>query len=126
MPITLEQRKQGWIPANTFGNRLRLLRHDLGMSVYELAELTNGEVSHASLSNWERGGRPQKAERAIKTIADATGVSETWLLTGSTDAEAAAAPGALGQNLKNPKRGAGARPKRSRPQQLQRPRSVAV
>ena len=113
---TLHQRKQGWRPADTFANRLRNMRHDLGMSVQELAALTDGALSHASLSNWERGARPHKLDEVVDVLAAVTNVDRDWLLWGES------LPGGLGARLK-PEVDEGRRRGRTRPRD-NRPRSA--
>lgn len=68
------------MPADTFANRLRILRHDLDISAIQLSEMTG--FSHASISNWERGARPHKLLEVVERIAEVTGIDRDWLLWG--------------------------------------------
>src|SRR6185436_12801890 len=54
----IERRPPGWIPADTFSNRLVILRRDLGLTIDEICELIG--ISPATWSNWERGATPMK------------------------------------------------------------------
>jgi transcriptional regulator with XRE-family HTH domain len=69
-----------WVPADTFALRLRILRHQLGVSVEEIAGRCR--VSPATWSNWERGSRPRDLAQVVARVAAETGVSRDWLMWG--------------------------------------------
>jgi transcriptional regulator with XRE-family HTH domain len=70
----------GWIPADSFSNRLVVLRRDLNLTIDEVAELTG--ISPATWSNWERGATPMKIEKIVAKIAEKTKVDPEWLALG--------------------------------------------
>ncbi len=69
-----------WVPALPFGGRLLVLRHNLGLTVEEMADLT-GQKS-PTWSSWERGAKPRDLIAVVEAIHDATGVRREWLLWG--------------------------------------------
>lgn len=85
MPTYIAPNRQGWIPADSFPNRLHLVRREARVSVEELGEMTG--ISHSTISSWERGTRPGDVEDASRKIADALGCSYEWLLYGSASLE---------------------------------------
>jgi transcriptional regulator with XRE-family HTH domain len=74
---------QAWIPADTFGARLRNLRFELGMTVEEIAKKVG--VAHPTWSTWERGARPRDKEKVVQQIVAAVGCDRDWLMWGRTD-----------------------------------------
>ena len=99
----IERRPPGWIPADTFSNRLVILRRDLGLTIDEICELIG--ISPATWSNWERGATPMKLTKIVERISAATKVEAEWLAFG------------LDQNRKQmrPRRRDRTRPRHSRP-----------
>lgn len=77
---TLPQRRK--IPRDSFALRLLALRHDLGLSQEEIADLC--EVKRPTWATWERGSMPRNVADAARKISEATGYSLSWLLFGST------------------------------------------
>lgn len=70
-----------WVPKDTFGGRLILLRHALGaLTIQEAAEMCGQKT--ATWSTWERGSRPRKMDEVVQEISDATGVDRDWLMWG--------------------------------------------
>lgn len=61
------------------GSRLREARHDLGLSLSELAERT-GCYSKSRISNYEQGLRRMGLEESVILAAALGTVSPTWLL----------------------------------------------
>jgi transcriptional regulator with XRE-family HTH domain len=78
MTIQLPQRRK--VPHDTFAARLVLLRHDLGLTQQQAAELTG--VGRAAWNTWENGRIPQRQAEIAKKIADKTGYDLRWLLYG--------------------------------------------
>lgn len=70
----------GWVPADTFGDRLRAVRRHLNLRVEQIAELC--EVPLATWSSWEHGRRPRRLDEVVQTIATQTGVDRNWLMWG--------------------------------------------
>lgn len=85
MPTYIAPNRAGWIPADSFPNRLHLVRREARVSVEELGEMTG--ISHSTISSWERGTRPGDIEDACRKIADKLGCSYEWLLYGSASLE---------------------------------------
>lgn len=69
-----------WVPEDTFGARLVLLRRQLGMSVEDMA-IACGQKP-ATWSTWERGASPRGMAAVVASISLATGVSRDWLMWG--------------------------------------------
>ena len=90
------ERGDDWVPSESFGWRLKLLRADLGLTAHEAADLCH--ISRDTWGSWERGKFPQRMHDVVVQIADATGVDRGWLMWGarsrcfSTFAEAGALP----------------------------------
>lgn len=69
-----------WVPADTFGARLALIRVERHWNIATAAKTCG--LSGESRRQWERGTSPQRMEQVARKIADATGVSYVWLMTG--------------------------------------------
>lgn len=79
---TAEQSPQpSWIPRDTFGARLALVRQHMAWNVKEAA-LACG-ISAANWRKWEHGRNPQKLHEAASLIAERTGCDYRWLVMGS-------------------------------------------
>ena len=73
---------EAWKPEDTFGARLRMLRHHLGVSVDEIADRCG--FRHATWSKWEHGTAPRGMNRVVERIAAVTGVDREWLMWGGS------------------------------------------
>jgi transcriptional regulator with XRE-family HTH domain len=70
-----------WVPEDTFGMRLRILRHELGLTVEDICEQCG--VRPPTWGKWERGeSEPRGVIRVINTLVEVTGVDREWLLWG--------------------------------------------
>jgi len=69
-----------WVPDDTFGARLALIRQRLHLNVKQAAELC--ELNYQSWHNWEHGSLPRDVYETAEKIAGATGCSQRWLLLG--------------------------------------------
>ena len=69
-----------WVPADTFGARLMLLRHQLGLSTEEIAGRC--DLKTPTWSTWERGASPRNMPGVVARITLATGVDRDWLMWG--------------------------------------------
>lgn len=78
-----------WIPSDTFGTRLLLVRKEKGLSVEQAAKLCG--VAQPTWSTWERGAHPRDLVRAVRDISQALGVDQQWLMWGGALAEAGSA-----------------------------------
>lgn len=88
MPIVHGMASQvtgSWIPEETFGTRLLLLRHRLGLTQREAA--SKCDLDDGSWSNWENGTSPRDKTEVARKIHDATGVDLGWLAWGITPPE---------------------------------------
>lgn len=70
----------GRIPAIDLAARLRLIRHELDLTVEEFAALCGLKVS--TYSTWENGARPRDLIQVVSQICTATGYSREWLMWG--------------------------------------------
>jgi transcriptional regulator with XRE-family HTH domain len=73
------------IPQWTLGDRIRKAREVAGLEQQDLADALY--MSRAAVSSWENS-HSQPAPRKLAVIASVTGVSASWLLTGTADTEA--------------------------------------
>ena len=71
-----------WVPADTFGHRLLLLRVQLGLTAEEISDLCG--VARPTWLTWEKGTKPRDFEAVVQRIVDATSVDRTWLAFGGT------------------------------------------
>ncbi len=53
---------------NTFGERLRSLRLENGVSVSDLSHIIG--VTRCSIYRWEKGGKPPKSHEVITLVSD--------------------------------------------------------
>lgn len=74
------QERRTWVPVDTFGARLALIRQAMGWNVTEAA--TACGVPPTSWKNWERGRQPHRMIHAAQAIADRTGCDRDWLVFG--------------------------------------------
>lgn len=73
------------------GERIRLIRHDLGLSQQGLASKVG--MAKAMIGQYETGNREPKVP-ALTALADAMGCSFTWLATGGGNPRDAEPPNA--------------------------------
>lgn len=69
-----------WVPKDTFGARLALIRQEKGWNIREAA-LACGQKPQ-NWSNWEAGASCRKREDVARAISDATNCDYVWLLAG--------------------------------------------
>ena len=80
--ITPRDEATPWVPIDTFGARLALLRQALGgWNVKRTADAC--ELDDQKWRNWEAGkSKPRDLEGVARQIADATGCDYVWLMAG--------------------------------------------
>jgi transcriptional regulator with XRE-family HTH domain len=78
MTIQLPQRRGR--PRDTFALRLLALRHELGMTQQQIADLVG--VKRGAWNTWEEGRIPREQAKVARLIADRTGYERDWLLYG--------------------------------------------
>lgn len=71
---------EAWIPTDSFGHRLLLLRTEKKMTAEEIADLCG--IPRPTWLSWEKGVRPRGFEEKVQDIADATGADRYWLAFG--------------------------------------------
>lgn len=76
------QAAEAWIPADTFGMRLVMIRREKGLTVEQAAKAAG--IAHPTWSTWERGAHPRDMAKAVAAIATALGVNRDWLMWGAT------------------------------------------
>lgn len=69
-----------WVPEDTFGSRLALIRNRLGWNVSEAARACS--TTDQSWHNWEAGGNPRSYQQVCERIAKASGCNIVWLMLG--------------------------------------------
>ncbi|HZO69372.1 MAG TPA: helix-turn-helix transcriptional regulator [Kribbellaceae bacterium] len=62
----------GWVPADSFGQRLMLTRKALGLSVKEIALATG--LHYATWSTWENGRLPSDKVDVARRLSETYGV----------------------------------------------------
>lgn len=73
-----------WIPDDTFGRRLLVLRKQLGLTGPQMAAvLGKGICSYPTYNNWERGVRPTKYDEVCDKIAGRLRCDPEWLRWGT-------------------------------------------
>lgn len=72
----------GWVPEDSFGARLALVRQRMGWNVLQAA--TACGQNDDSWRGWERGASPRKLHWVCRDIADATGCDFDWLMVGGS------------------------------------------
>ena len=82
MPMHTEQ-EAARVPTDTFSARLVLIRHELGLSIEEIASMC--DIAPATWSTWERGTKPRDQETVVKQIAAATNYKRDWLMWGGAE-----------------------------------------
>lgn len=71
---------EAWVPTDTFGARLALIRQAKGWNVRQAAEA--GGVPEQRWHDWEAGRSPRGMDRVARQIAERVGVDYVWLLAG--------------------------------------------
>lgn len=69
-----------WVPVDTFGARLALIRQRKQWNVKEAAEVCG--IPTASWRAWEHGASPRGMNQIARKIATRVGCSYTWLAAG--------------------------------------------
>lgn len=69
-----------WRPADTFGNRLTLVRREKGLTVEQAARRAG--VPHPTWSTWEHGSLPRNMALVVAKIAAGLEVDREWLMFG--------------------------------------------
>lgn len=72
--------KADWVPRDTLGARVVVIRHSLGLSRRQLSQLTG--ITENALQGLEEGRSPHRLPDKIQAIHEATGVSREWLMWG--------------------------------------------
>lgn len=80
MAIDAAELASGWVPSETFADRLRAVRKHLRLDVVEIAPMCGVAVS--TWSSWENGARPRGLNDVVQRIAEATRCSRDWLMWG--------------------------------------------
>lgn len=78
--VTPASEELNWIPADTFGSRLALVRHGLELSQLEAAEACG--LSAPTWSTWERGASPRNMAAVVDAIHRGLHVDRDWLMWG--------------------------------------------
>lgn len=69
-----------WVPSDTFGARLALLRRQLRLTTEEIADLCG--LNRGTWQTWEKGASPRNMNAVVAAISLATGVDKDWLMWG--------------------------------------------
>jgi transcriptional regulator with XRE-family HTH domain len=70
-----------WVPEDTFGSRLALIRNRFGWNVKEAADVCG--FNDQSWRNWEAGKHPRDFMATCEKIVEVTGCSMKWLVAGA-------------------------------------------
>lgn len=71
-----------WVPEDTFGARIALVRQHRHWNMTQAAEACG--VSPENWRNWEAGRQPRDLYDAVKKISAGAGCDPRWLLGGGT------------------------------------------
>lgn len=71
---------EAWIPTDTFGTRLFIIRKEKRLTVEAIAKLCG--IAHPTWTTWENGAKPRDIVTAIEKISAALGVDKQWLMWG--------------------------------------------
>ncbi len=80
MPSKTPSQNQEKERAQQIGERIKIFRESKGWSQSDLAEALKRDVG--TVSRWERGVFPAHMPRRLRELAESTGVSGRWLMTG--------------------------------------------
>lgn len=69
-----------WVPTDSFGARLALVRIERHWNITQAAQTCG--IDPENWRGWERGRSPHKIHDVARKIADGTGVNYVWLLAG--------------------------------------------
>lgn len=69
-----------WVPEDTFGSRLALIRQHFHWNVSEAAKATG--IAPATWTTWEEGSSPRDYIATCEKIAAKVGCSTKWLVEG--------------------------------------------
>lgn len=73
--------QEPWIPQDTFGARLALVRQRMHWNIAEAA--TACGLGDENWRQWERGRSPRNLQDVAEAIAARTGCDLTWLMMGT-------------------------------------------
>jgi transcriptional regulator with XRE-family HTH domain len=93
--MTTLQDVDRWVPADTFGARLALIRQHLGLNIRQAADRCG--VGEKSWRDWEDGVSPKRYEATCSKIAVATGCNVRWLKAGGPLVQPGEGPGGQGE-----------------------------
>lgn len=88
--------QEAWIPVETFGDRLRMLRKHLDLTTDEIG--VRCTIPGPTWSSWENGAKPRRMDERVEQISEALGVDRAWLMWGvRTGSRCTLLPGPDGQ-----------------------------
>lgn len=79
-----------WVPEDSFGGRLALIRQAMHWNVKEAAEECG--LNDQSWRNWEAGGRCRDLIAVGEAIAGTTGIDLAWIVMGVVAQDASRSP----------------------------------
>lgn len=69
-----------WVPEDSFGSRLVLVRRELDLTTEEAAKRCG--LKAPTWNTWENGARPRGMNDVVEAIHKGLGVSRAWLMWG--------------------------------------------
>lgn len=84
-----------WVPTDTFGSRLLLVRAELHLSCEEAASKCG--LKAPTWNTWERGSSPRNMAAVVDAIHQGLGVDRDWLMWGGSRSRCVALPMPAGQ-----------------------------
>lgn len=76
----IDELPQNWVPEDTFGARLALVRQVRGWNVKQAASACG--INPQTWANWEDGTDPRGLDRVARAISRAAGCDYHWLVAG--------------------------------------------
>lgn len=71
---------EAWIPTDTFGTRLFIIRKQRELTVEAVAKICG--VAQPTWTTWEKGAHPRDLVGTVRKIAEALDVDRDWLMWG--------------------------------------------
>lgn len=75
-----QQEEEAWVPYDTFGARMALVRNHFKLSISEMAFKCG--ISKQDWNRWERGQHPRDERAVARKIVESTGCDYRWLREG--------------------------------------------
>lgn len=79
--MSTEAVESSWVPSDTFGSRLYLIRREKRLTVEQAAKAAG--LAPATWSTWEAGAKPRDLVTVVQKINSALGADRDYLMWGT-------------------------------------------